>query len=146
MENYLYRGIIRKIEYYLYNYDLIDLKMDLLKTDIDNYEYKQTYNVWIKNKSSSLEDEAIRNIGNEQRILKIEKWKKLINEVLEEYKAKDKIKYRFMCLKYFRRLKPIKIQDKLKLTYKEQIDMQMEILNHIFVVAIKKNMLKEVQI
>lgn len=142
----MYRGIIRKIEYYLYNYDLIDLKMDLLKTDIDNYEYKQTYNVWIKNKSSSLEDEAIRNIGNEQRILKIEKWKKLINEVLEEYKAKDKIKYRFMCLKYFRRLKPIKIQDKLKLTYKEQIDMQMEILNHIFVVAIKKNMLKEVQI
>lgn len=146
MENYLYRGIIRKIEYYLYNYDLIDFKIDLLKTDVDNYEYKQTYSVWIKNRSSSLEDEVIRNIGNEQRILKIKKWKKLISEVLEDYKMKDKTKYRFICLKYFRKLKSIKIQDKLNLSYKEQIDMQMEIINHIFVVAIKKNMLKEVQI
>lgn len=142
----MYRGIIRKIEYYLYNYDLIDFKIDLLKTDVDNYEYKQTYSVWIKNRSSSLEDEVIRNIGNEQRILKIKKWKKLISEVLEDYKMKDKTKYRFICLKYFRKLKSIKIQDKLNLSYKEQIDMQMEIINHIFVVAIKKNMLKEVQI
>lgn len=146
MESYLYRESIRKIEYYLYNYDLIDFKIDLLKTDVDNYEYKQTYNVWIKNKSSSLEDEVIRNIGNEQRILKIRKWKHLICEVLEDYKTKDKTKYRFICLKYFRKLKPIKIQDKLNLSYKEQIDMQMEIINHILVVAIKKNMLKEVQI
>lgn len=66
MENYLYRETIRKIEYYLYNYDLMDFNVDLLKTDVDNFDYKQTYAVWIKNKSSSLEDEAIRNIGNER--------------------------------------------------------------------------------
>lgn len=146
MGNYLYRETIRKIEYYLYNYDFMDFNVDLLKTDVDNYDYKQTYNVWIKNKSSSLEDEVIRNIGNEQRIFKIRKWKKLIDEVLENYKIKDKTKYRFICLKYFRKLKPIKIQDKLGLTYKEQIDMKMEILSYMLAVAIKKNMLKEVQV
>lgn len=142
----MYRETIKKIEYYLYNYDLIDFKIDLLKTNIDNFDYKQTYNVWIKNKSSSLEDEAIRNIGNEQRILKIRKWKRLIDEVLESYKIKDKTKYKFICLKYFRKLKPIKIQDKLDLSYKEQINMKMEILSYILAVAIKKNMLKEVQV
>lgn len=146
MENYLYRETIRKIEYYLYNYNLISFKIDLLKTNIDNFDYKQTYNVWIKNKSSSLEDEVIRNIENEQRILKFKKWKRLIDEVLENYKIKDKTKYRFICLKYFRKLKPIKIQDKLDLSYKEQINMKMEILSYILAVAIKKNMLKEVQV
>lgn len=142
----MYRETIRKIEYYLYNYDFMDFNVDLLKTDVDNFDYKQTYNVWIKNKSSSLEDEVIRNIGNEQRILKIRKWKKLIDEVLESYKIKDKAKYHFICLKYFRKLKPIKIQDKLDLSYKEQIEMKMEILSYILAVAIKKNMLKEVQV
>ena len=142
----MYRETIKKIEYYLYNYDLIDFKIDLLKTNIDNFDYEQTYNVWIKNKSSSLEDEAIRNIGNEQRILKIRKWKRLIDQVLESYKIKDKTKYKFICLKYFRKLKPIKIQDKLDLSYKEQINMKMEILSYILAVAIKKNMLKEVQV
>lgn len=142
----MYRETIRKIEYYLYNYNLISFKIDLLKTNIDNFDYKQTYNVWIKNKSSSLEDEVIRNIENEQRILKFKKWKRLIDEVLENYKIKDKTKYRFICLKYFRKLKPIKIQDKLDLSYKEQINMKMEILSYILAVAIKKNMLKEVQV
>lgn len=146
MENYLYRETIRKIEYYLYNYDFMDFKIDLLRTDADTFDYKQTYNVWIKNKSSSLEDEAIRNIGNEQRIFKIRKWKKLIDEVLANYNIKDKTKYKFICLKYFRKLKPIKIQDKLGLSYKEQIDMKMEILSYMLGVAIKKNMLKEVQV
>lgn len=142
----MYRETIRKIEYYLYNYDFMDFKIDLLRTDADTFDYKQTYNVWIKNKSSSLEDEAIRNIGNEQRIFKIRKWKKLIDEVLANYNIKDKTKYKFICLKYFRKLKPIKIQDKLGLSYKEQIDMKMEILSYMLGVAIKKNMLKEVQV
>lgn len=142
----MYSSVIKKIEYYLYKYDLLDFIIEELKTNTEDHEYRQTYDAWIKNKSSTLENEAIRNIGNERRILKIKKWKKLISEVLEEYKNKDIVKYRFICLKYFRKLKPIRIEDKLNLPYKEQIDMQMEIINHIFVVAIKKDMLKEVQI
>ena len=82
MENYTYNSIVKKIEYYLYSYDLIDYKIDLLRNKADNYNYKQTYNVWIKNQNS-LEDEAIRNIDNERKILKLYKWKNLISEVLE---------------------------------------------------------------
>lgn len=142
----MYSSVIKKIEYYLYKYDLLDFIIEELKADTEDYGYKQTYDVWIKNKNNTLENEAIRNIVNERRILKIKKWKNLIYEVLDYYKNKDIVKYRFICLKYFRKLKPIRIEDRLKLPYKEQINIQMEIINHIFVVAVKKNMLKEVQI
>ena len=145
MENYTYNSIVKKIEYYLYSYDLIDYKIDLLRNKADNYNYKQTYNVWIKNQNS-LEDEAIRNIDNERKILKLYKLKNLISEVLEEYKITDKTKYLFICLRYFRRLKPIKIKDKINLDYREQINSKNEVIRHILVVAIKKKILKEVEV
>ena len=146
MENYLYNSGIKKIEYYLKRYNLLDFKISKLTDETDNQNYKQTYNIWLKNKSSSLEDEAIRNISLEQRIYKIRKWQNLITFVLEHYKSKDKVKYKFICLKYFKKLTPIKIQDRMNLSNNEQEELRIEILNYILAVAIKKNMLKEVQI
>lgn len=73
MESYLYKTGIKKIEYYLKKYNLLDLKISKLVDETDNQDYKQTYNIWLKNKSSSLEDEAIRNIELEQRIYKVRK-------------------------------------------------------------------------
>lgn len=146
MENYLYNSGIKKIEYYLNRYNLLDLKISKLSEYTEDQDYKQTYNKWIKNTSSSLEEEAIRNVELEQRIYKIRKWQNLITAILEHYKAKDKEKYKFICLKYFKKLTPIKIQERMSLTEEEQDSLKFEILNYIFAVAIKKNMLKEVQI
>lgn len=142
MESYLYKSGIKKIEYYLKKYNLLDLKISKLVDETDNQDYKQTYNIWLKNKSSSLEDEAIRNIELEQRIYKVRKWQKLINFVLNQYKSKDKEKYKFICLKYFKKLTPIKIKEIMNLDFNKQEKLRFEILNYMLVVAIKKNMLR----
>lgn len=139
----MYNSAFKKIEYYLYTYDLIDWNLGILEKDIQNFDYDQSYNKWIKSKGSSLEEQAINNINIETKIMKIIRWKKLITEILEEYKTKDNLKYRFMYLKYFRRLRPLKIQDKLHISGDKQKEIQAEILNHIFLTAIEKNMLKE---
>lgn len=144
MEKYLYNSGIKKIEYYLKRYNLLDLKISKLSEFTDEYDYRQTYNKWLKNKCSSLEEDAIRNIELEQRIYKVRKWQNLITAILEYYKIKDKLKYKFICLKYFKKLTPIKIQERMNLTEEEQDGLRFEILNYIFAVAIKKNMLKEV--
>ena len=147
MERYLYNSGIKKIEYYLKRYNLLDLKISKLSEYADDYDYyRQTYNKWLKKKCSSLEEDVIRNIEIEQRIYKIRKWQNLITATLEHYKAKDKEKYKFICLKYFKKLTPIKIQERMSLTEEEQDSLKFEILNHIFAVAIKKNMLKEVEV
>lgn len=146
MEKYLYNSGIKKIEYYLKRYNLLDLKISKLSEFTDEYDYRQTYNKWLKNKCSSLEEDAIRNIELEQRIYKVRKWQNLITAILEYYKTKDKIKYKFICLKYFKKLTPIKIQERMNLTEEEQDGLRFEILNYIFAVAIKKNMLKEVEV
>ncbi len=146
MEKYLYNSGLKKIEYYLKRYNLLDLKINKLSEYAEDQDYKQTYNKWLKSKGSNLEEEAIRNIELEQRIYKIRKWQKLINAILEQYKLKDKMKYKFICLKYFKKLTPIKIQERMDLTLKEQEKLKIEILNYILSVAIKKNMLKEVEV
>ncbi len=134
--------VCKKIEYYLYNYDYIDAKIANIRSEISSSEYNQSYIKYIKNKSSSLEDQVIRNIGIEQRIYKIKKWKNLITFVLKRYKEKNMLIYYFIIFKYFHKLKPITIQEKLNLNTQEQKDIQAEILQYIFFVAVKKEMLR----
>lgn len=143
-KNLLYNPVFKKIEYYLYNYDYIDIKISNIKDDISDSEYNQSYYKWIKNKSSSLEDQVIKNIGIEQRIYKLKKWKHLITCVLKWYEKNNIVNYYFMKLKYFEKANFIKIHEKLNLSLKDQKDIQAEILQYIFLVAIKKGMLKEV--
>ena len=142
----LRNSTFRKIEYYLYNYDYIDVKIENINFDADTSDYNQSYYKYIKNKSSSLEDQVIRNIGIEQRIYKLNKWKNLIAFVLKKYKETNILKYDFINLKYFRRVHPITIQKELGLSIKEQKDIQVEILQYIFFLAIKKGMLREVNL
>lgn len=134
--------IFRKIEYYLYNYDYIDIKVANIMSEISDSEYNQSYTRYIKNKSSSLEDQVIRNIGIEQRIYKIKKWKNLITLILKRYKCTNLLYYHFINLKYFHKVSPFKIQETLNLSLKEQKDIQAEILQYIFFVAVKKSMLR----
>ncbi len=136
----------KKIEYYLYNYDFIDAKVSNLKNEISDSEYNQNYTRWIKNKSSSLEDLVIKNMDIERKILKLNKWKMLIDNMLKEFGQKNQLYYNFIHLKYFIKLNSSEIEEKLNLSLKEQKDIQAKILQYIFLLAIKNNMLKEVNI
>lgn len=137
----------KKIENYLYNYNYIDAKINTLISNKSDEEYNQNYSKYIKNKSSSLENQVIRNIDLEQRIFKIRKWQNLIKNILEEYQKTDNLKYSFIILKYFDRKNPILIENKLNLDFKQQKELQIEILQYIFCVALKYNMLsKEVNL
>lgn len=131
----------KKIEKYLYNYNYIDARINTLISNKSDEEYNQNYSKYIKNKSSSLEDQVIRNIDLEQRIFKIRKWQNLIKNILEEYQKTNNLKYSFIILKYFDRENPILIENKLNLDFKQQKELQAEILQYIFCVALKYNML-----
>lgn len=133
-----------KIQKYLYNYKNIDKTIESIKFDMLDYNHLG-YNNWLKaisNNGKTLEDKII-DIDNNRVILKLRKWKKLISDVLENYKKTDNIKYQYICLKYFDDKSIEEIQSKLKLNKKEQKDMQVEILQHIFLFAIRNNLLKE---
>ncbi len=140
----MYNRTFKKIENYLYRYNYIDMHIEDIKSTISDSEYNQSYTKWIKNKSSSLEDQVIRNMGVEQRIYKLKKWKSLISYILQKYRNSNKQIYKFINLKYFDRANFVTIQNKLGLSLKEQKDIQAEILQYIFFLAIKNNMLKEV--
>ncbi len=133
-----------KIQKYLYNYKNIDKTIESIKFDMLDYNHLG-YNNWLKaisNNGKTLEDKIL-DIDNNRIILKLRKWKKLISDVLENYKKTDNIKYQYICLKYFDDKSIEEIQSKLKLNKKEQKDMQVEILQHIFLLAIRNNLLKE---
>ena len=132
----------KKIEYYLYNYDYIETKIDEMKSNISSSEYNQNYYKWIKNKSSSLEDQVIRNINMKRKINKLWKWKQLIDVVLERYKRTNILCYNYIYLKYFCKHNSLVIKEKLDLGVKEQKDIRVEILQYIFFVAVKKSMLR----
>lgn len=136
----------KKIQKYLYNYKNIDKTINAIKLDMIDYNHLG-YNNWLKaisNNGKTLEDKII-DIENNRKILKLQKWKKLISEILECYKKTDNIKYQYICLKYFENKNIEEIQTQLKLNKKEQRDMQTVILQHIFLYAIRKKLLRHEQ-
>ena len=142
MDNYIKKRIFKKIEYYLYNYDYIDIKIQNAKMEILNSEYNQNYYKWLKNQSSSLENQAIKNIEIEQKIYRMKKWKKLIEAILKRYQNTNILYYNFINLKYFQRATLYTIQQKLRLNEEEQKDIQTKIVQYIFFVAVRNKMLR----
>jgi len=55
------------------------------------------------------------------------------------------IKYKFIDYKYLKKYDMNKIKEKLNMNFKEQKNIQANILQYIFAVAIKKELLKEVK-
>lgn len=133
----------KTIEFFLYNYNYIDLMIKNIIANKKECEYNQSYTRYIKNKSSSLEDQVIRNIDLERRIFKMNKWKNLIMNILEGYKKADNLKYSFIFLKYFQKDNNTEIEKKLNITKQQRTNMKYEIINHICSCAIKSNMLVE---
>ena len=120
------------------------MKINDMKERLNNFSYNHSFNKFIKYKCSNVEKESIRRIEQEKKIEKEEKWLELIENILNEYKNKDKEKYDFIILKYMKKLNKTNIEKKLKLNFNRQRDMRKEILNHIFFVAVKENLCKEV--
>lgn len=139
LDNYTYKTI----EFFLYNYNYIDLMIKNIIANKKDCEYNQSYTRYIKNKSSSLEDQVIRNIDLERRIFRLNKWKKLIKNILEGYKKSDDLKYSFIFMKYFQKDNNVEIENKLNITEQQRRNMKYEIINHIRSCAIKNNMLVE---
>lgn len=146
MNNMTIYDTYKKIEYYLYNYDFIDAKINILKSEISDSEYNQNYTKYIKNKSSSLEDLVIKNIDIEKKISKLNEWKNLIENILKEYEQTNQLFYNFINLKYFLKFDSSIIEEKLNLSVRERKDIQAQILQYIFSLAIKNSMLKEVNV
>lgn len=71
--------------------------------------------------------------------------KKLIQEVLKEYKETDSLKYKFICLKYIKKLSDTEIEEILKIDKYKQKDIRANILHYIFLLCLKKNILREVK-
>lgn len=109
----------KKIQKYLYNYKSIDKTINAIKLDMIDYN-NLGYNNWLKSISDNgktLENKVI-DIENNRKILKLQKWEKLISEILEYYKKNDNIKYQYICLKYFDNKNIEEIQAQLKLNKK----------------------------
>ena len=138
------KSTYNRIQKYLYNYNNIDKIINNIKLDTTDYTH-YSYNNWIKSKYNlgiTLEDDII-DIQNNRIILRLQKWKSVISDTLEYYKKFDNIKYQYICLKYFDKKSYEKIQNKLKLNKRQQKDMQVDILQHIFLYSVRKKLLRK---
>ena len=86
----MYNSAFPKIEYYLYNYKEISDRINKLNTQNSDLDYNHfNYGLWIRtklNRGNSLENQVVNKINNECIIKKLNLWRKLIQEVLKEYK------------------------------------------------------------
>lgn len=145
----MYNSAFPKIEYYLYNYREISDRINKLNTQNANIDYDHfNYGLWIRtklNRGNSLENQVLNKINNECIIKKLNLWKNLIQEVLKEYKETDILKYKFICLKYIKKLSDTEIEEILKIDKYKQKDIRANILHYIFLLCLKKNILREVK-
>lgn len=145
----MYNSAFPKIEYYLYNYKEISDRINKLNTQNSDLDYNHfNYGLWIRtklNRGNSLENQVVNKINNECIIKKLNLWKKLIQEVLKEYKENDSLKYKFICLKYIKKLSDTEIEEILKIDKYKQKDIRANILHYIFLLCLKKNILREVK-
>lgn len=145
----MYNSAFPKIEYYLYNYKEISDRINKLNTQNSDLDYNHfNYGLWIRtklNRGNSLENQVVNKINNECIIKKLNLWRKLIQEVLKEYKETDSLKYEFICLKYIKKLSDTEIEEILKIDKYKQKDIRADILHYIFLLCLKKNILREVK-
>ncbi len=133
----------KTIEYHLYNFKKVNMKIKDMKEELNNFSYNHSYNKFIKYKCSNVEREVFRRIDLENKISKEEEWLKLIKCILKKYRNEDKMKYDFIILKYIKKLNKKIIERKLGLNSIAQKDMNAKILHHIFLIAKEKNILKK---
>lgn len=145
----MYNTAYPKIEYYLYNYQKLNNRINDLNEQNEDLDYNHfNYYKWIKTKKNlgnSLENQVINKINNECIIVKLNVWKNLLTNVLKHFKDTDTLKYKFIIYKYIKRLSIEEIEQKLNIDKYKQRDIRAEILHYIFLLCVKKNILREVR-
>jgi len=144
----MYNTAYPKIEYYLYNYDKLNNRINNINEQNEDLDYNHfNYGMWIKtkkNRGNSLENQVLNKINNECIVKKLNVWKNLLTEVFTHFKETNKLKYEFLTYKYIKKLNVEEIQQKLNIDKYKQRDIRAEILHYIFLLCIKKNVLREV--
>lgn len=145
----MYNAAYPKIEYYLYNYNQISNRINKINQQNEDLDYNHfNYGMWIRtkiNRGNSLENQVVNKINNECIVIKLKAWEKLITQILKYFKQFYPLKYDFICCKYFEKLSDIEIEQKLKIDKYKQRDIRAEILHYIFLLCIKKNILREMK-
>lgn len=114
-------NIKRKIRYFLYIYKDIDKKIKEKELDIID-SASVTFNTWIKGKNNftnTVENQAIV-LATSKELNDLKRYKKVLSEVLEYINKDFSYFYKFIELKYFKKLKSNKIKKILKIDVEKQ--------------------------
>ena len=135
----MFNSAYPKIEYYLYNYEKLTNRINNINEQNEDLDYNHfNYGMWIKtkkNRGNSLENQVVNKINNECIVVKLNVWKELLTDVL---------KHKFIIYKYIKKISVEEIEQKLNIDKYEQRDIRAEILHYIFLLCVKKNVLREV--
>lgn len=136
------KEIIKKISFYLYNYNNIDDLISERRTNIID-AIDVTNRAWLKSKTSkgnTLEDQIIK-LNNDSLILEYKRWQVLIKKVLAFLYKHSPITYKFLVLKYFKKFKDEDILKSLKIDSKALISIKSNLLALIYENAQKRDLI-----
>lgn len=132
---------IKKILFYLYNYENIDELIEQRKTEIID-----TVNIssvaWIKSKQgngNTLEDQVIKLI-EDPLILEYKRWQVFIKRILVFLSLYKPIFYKYMLLKYIQKKDNEEIAEVLKLDFKHLKILKLKLLELIYKNAKLRNL------
>lgn len=124
--------LAKKIKYYLYIYNDIEKQIREIELDIIDSS-SVTVNTWLRGKhcyTNTIENQAIALASNRQ-LKELKKWKENLSKMLDYMYEYYPIFYKFIELKYFKKLRSNKIKEKLKMDIKIQSQIDKNIISLI---------------
>lgn len=132
---------IKKITFYLYNYNNIDNLINERKTNIID-SINVTHNNWLRSKtqeSNTLENQVIK-LSEDTVIIEYKKWQVFIKKILVFLCKKSPISYQYLILKFFKKLENKEIMKRLRIDSKELIFIKSKLLKLIYKNAKLRNL------
>ena len=124
---------IKKILFYLYNYENIDDLIEQRKTQIiDTVDISST--AWMKSRQgngNTLEDQVIKLI-EDPLIMEYKRWQVFLKNILVFLCKKSPTLYKFVSYKYFKKLEDDEILKALKIDFKKLIVLRSKLLELIY--------------
>ena len=124
---------IKKILFYLYNYENIDDLIEQRKTQIiDTVDISST--AWMKSRQgngNTLEDQVIKLI-EDPLIMEYKRWQVFLKNILVFLCKKSTTLYKFVSYKYFKKLEDDEILKALKIDFKKLIVLRSKLLELIY--------------
>lgn len=124
---------IKKILFYLYNYENIDDLIEQRKTQIiDTVDISST--AWMKSRQgngNTLEDQVIKLI-EDPLIMEYKRWQVFLKNILVFLCKNSPTLYKFVSYKYFKKLEDDEILKALKIDFKKLIVLRSKLLELIY--------------